>query len=361
MAADPLLKLLPPASFSPVLQAEWPRVRAQLLAWHAQQGRHALPWITTDPYGVWLSEVMLQQTQVSTGLVRYPAWLAQFPTIATLAAASVETVLIAWEGLGYYARARNLHRAAQQMVAEHGGAMPLERAARLALPGIGPSTASAIGAFAFGQPEAIFDGNVRRVWGRYLATALPEPLSHAARDRWLWSYAQAVMPTAPAEVRAWTQAIMDLGATVCTPKAPRCDRCPLAEGCRGRASGDPTAFPPVKARTAVQEWPLAWLWVRQGDRVAALERPTPGVWGGLWALPEGEPDQWPAVPAAQGTQVLSHRKVRWRIHPAPDLPANAIPAVTWLTRSEWEAKPWPRALRQWWTALTPTEQDAWWA
>lgn len=357
-SSDPWQKIYPPAAFAPEVQAQWPIIRFALLHWHEHQGRHGLPWITSDPYGIWLSEVMLQQTQVSTGLVRYPAWLAQFPTIETLAKASSDQVLAAWSGLGYYARARNLHAAVKKVWAEHAGEMPRARTDRLSLPGIGPSTASAIGAFAFGYREAIFDGNVRRVWARVLADRLPAPLTAAGLDRWLWSYAQAVLPTDVSEIKAWTQAIMDLGATVCTPKAPRCDQCPLVAQCEAFRIGQVTAFPPPKARPVVQRWDLPWAWVRDGDRVAAVERPAAGIWGGLWALPEltATPEN---PPAAAGRQMLSHRRVFWTLHPAG---ASVLEGQVfhWLTRSEWEAKPWPRGLREWWENLPSKDQDAWW-
>ena len=164
---DPWAKRWPESDLPSAERAFLPTLQQQLLAWQPRHGRHDLPWHTSDPYGVWVSEVMLQQTQVATGLYRYPAWMRQFPTVASLASASRDDVLVAWEGLGYYNRARNLHAAAQAIVAQHAGVFPEDRTDRLALPGVGPSTASAIGAFAFGKREAIFDGNVARVWSRW--------------------------------------------------------------------------------------------------------------------------------------------------------------------------------------------------
>lgn len=299
---------------------------------------------------------MLQQTQVSTVLRYFEPWLARFPTIKSLADAPEASVLQAWEGLGYYSRARNLHRAAQHMRDHHAGHMPADRSDRLALTGIGPSTASAIGAFAFGQREAIFDGNVRRVWGRWLADRLPEPLTHRQRDQWLWSFAQAVMPAASGASN-WTQAIMDLGATLCTPRHPRCPDCPLRATCRAHLSGEPERYPPAVARPKVENWELHWVWVIRADRVAAIQRPTPGIWGRLWALPEAAAP--PVAPAAHGRHALTHRRLRWDIHRSDQVPVGN--EVVWLTREEWEAQAQPVPLRRWWSGLSAVEKDRWWA
>jgi A/G-specific adenine glycosylase len=351
---DPLNRLRCVTDFAPPLANSWPDLREQLLAWHVHRGRHHLPWKTTDPYAVWLSEIMLQQTQVSTVLGYFEPWLTRFPTIIALADASEEAVLQAWEGLGYYSRARNLHRAAQQMRDQHEGQMPVHRADRLALPGVGPSTASAIGAFAFGQREAIFDGNVRRVWGRWLADRLPEPLTHRQRDQWLWSFAQAVMPEGHAA--AWTQAIMDLGATVCTPRRPKCELCPLAATCQARLSGEPERYPPAVARPKVENWDLHWVWVIHQGRLAAVQRPATGIWGRLWALPEVA--LAPVKPPAHGRHVLTHRRLKWDIHVLTQLPSEI--EVVWLDRATWEAQAQPVTLRRWWTGLSATEKEEWW-
>lgn len=358
-APDPLTRLWPASAFSEDLRAQWPQLRERLLAWHASHGRHDLPWSSSDPYVVWLSETMLQQTQVSTVRRYFGPWLARFPTLAALAAAPEDAVMKQWEGLGYYSRARRLRQAAQQMVAQHGGQVPEARADRLALPGVGPSTASAIGAFAFGAREAIFDGNVRRVWGRWAAARLPEPMTDRARDRWLWSFAQAVMPEAPNQAGPWTQAIMDLGATICTPKRSQCDRCPLAEHCDARRIGTPELFPPVAPRAAVQIWNLRWAWVvdEQG-RLAVVQRPAEGVWGRLWALPELSPEARPPAPLASGRHALTHRRVQWSIHPVSM--ANLPGSVTWMDRAEWEQQAWPQPLRRWWAALSPKDRDHLW-
>lgn len=354
-APDPLKKLWPPEAFSTDVQAQWPALRRALLDWHAHQGRHHLPWKSPDPYAIWLSEIMLQQTQVSTVLRYFGPWMNRFPTITALADAPEEAVLQNWEGLGYYSRARNLHRAAQQMRDRHQGHLPSARVDRLALPGVGPSTASALGAFAFGQREAIFDGNVRRVWGRWLATRLPEPLTHRQRDQWLWSFAQAVMP-APEHAAAWTQAIMDLGATVCTPRQPKCDQCPLAATCAARLSGSPELFPPAAPKPKVEAWALHWVWVIRNGQIATVQRPAAGIWGNLWALPETS--EAPPTPLAHGKHALTHRKLTWDIHRARDVPAD--PLIVWRDRAAWEAQAWPKPLRRWWQGLSEEARAEWW-
>ena len=202
-----------------------PDFAARLIAWHADHGRHDLPWQNThDPYRIWLSEIMLQQTQVDTVVPYYRRFLARCPDIATLAAADSGTVMALWSGLGYYARARNLHACAQRLVADHGGAFPATAEAIATLPGIGRSTAAAIAAFAFGERTAILDGNVKRVLCR--AFGIDGFPGQAAVERKLWALAEALLPHA--DVATYIQAQMDLGATLCTRGTPHCTRCPLA-------------------------------------------------------------------------------------------------------------------------------------
>ena len=349
---------MPEKAFASDVQTQWPSLRQQLLAWHRSHGRHGLPWHTQDPYAIWVSEVMLQQTQVSTGLVRYPAWMARFPTVQSLAAAPLDEILGAWEGLGYYARARNLHAAAQRILSEHGGVFPYLRADRLALPGVGPSTASAIGAFAFGEREAIFDGNVARVWSRWWGDrVLPE--TPAARQRFWWGLAQAATPSDPKDIRIWTQAIMDLGATVCTPRRPACPQCPWKESCRALALGDPEAWPLKGRRAPRSEWLLPWAWVVRDERVAVLQRPAGGVWPGLWSLPEIAMEEGAVL--ATGRHELSHRKVRWSLRRSPGSWVPDPPVgVTWewVTAEQLAALALPRPLRRWWDGLSETDRAA---
>ncbi|MGH8249567.1 MAG: A/G-specific adenine glycosylase, partial [Steroidobacteraceae bacterium] len=205
-----------------------------LLAWFEAHGRRNLPWQQDPtPYRVWVSEVMLQQTQVETVVPYFARFVARFPNVAALAAAAQDEVLALWSGLGYYARARNLHRAAQEVVKHHDGRLPESLEALMALPGIGRSTAGAILALAHGERHAILDGNAKRVLARVFVVRTPA--GSAATAARLWSLAEACTPAA--RVAEYTQAIMDLGATVCTRARPACDRCPLAHGCGARAQG----------------------------------------------------------------------------------------------------------------------------
>ena len=257
---------------------------ARVVAWQRVHGRHSLPWQQTrDPYRVWLSEIMLQQTQVSTVLGYYERFLNRFPTVAALAAAPQDEVLALWAGLGYYSRARNLHRCSQAVVAEHGGAFPSSSAALMTLPGIGRSTSAAIAAFCFGERVAILDGNVKRVLTRVLGFG--EDLAQSAHEKTLWRLADAVLPQGEG-IEAYTQGLMDLGATVCLQRNPTCEACPLASLCVAKAQGRPQDYPVKKRKLVRSQRAHALLWLEQGDQVWLVQRPQTGVWAGLWALPE---------------------------------------------------------------------------
>jgi A/G-specific adenine glycosylase len=251
--------------------------------WRLQFGRQGLPWQDTkDPYRVWLSEIMLQQTQVTTVLDYYARFLRRFPDLAALAAAPQDEVLALWSGLGYYSRARNLHRCAQAVQREHGGVFPSNSQALAQLPGIGRSTAAAIAAFCFGERVAILDGNVKRVLGRALGFA--GDLSMPAQERALWQRAQELVPEQGVE--HYTQGLMDLGATVCSVRKPACDRCPLAALCVARREGRTEAYPVKTRRLKRGTRAHAWLLLAQADRLWLVRRPERGVWAGLWSLPE---------------------------------------------------------------------------
>ena len=255
-----------------------------LLAWYDRHGRKDLPWKRgNDPYPVWLSEVMLQQTQVSTVIPYFETFLARFPTIQTLAAAKLDAVLHQWTGLGYYARARNLHKAAQAIVREHNGKFPRDLETVQGLPGIGRSTAGAILALAFNQRHAILDGNVKRVLARY--HAIDAPLTGRDMETRLWELAERHTPTA--RVADYTQAIMDLGATLCRRGQPECPRCPLARHCAAHRLGIAPQLPrpPVRAALPVKRIYMVLVRDRKG-RVLLQRRPPAGIWGGLWGLPE---------------------------------------------------------------------------
>ena len=269
-----------------------PDFAARLIAWHADHGRHDLPWQNThDPYRIWLSEIMLQQTQVDTVVPYYRRFLARCPDIATLAAADSGTVMALWSGLGYYARARNLHACAQRLVADHGGAFPATAEAIATLPGIGRSTAAAIAAFAFGERTAILDGNVKRVLCR--AFGIDGFPGQAAVERKLWALAEALLPHA--DVATYIQAQMDLGATLCTRGTPHCTRCPLATCCVAHATGRTAALPTPRPRKALPLRRITALVIRHRDAVLLLKRPPHGIWGGLLSLPELAPDTAPAA------------------------------------------------------------------
>ncbi len=264
-------------------------VAPALVAWHAAHGRHDLPWQhARTAYRVWVSEIMLQQTQVSTVIPYFERFMARFPSVKALAEAPLDEVLHLWTGLGYYARARNLHRAAILIRQAHGGHFPHEFAAVAALPGIGRSTAGAILALSGGARHAILDGNVKRVLARVFALD-GDPASKAATDL-LWDLAEACTPAEHVDV--YTQAIMDLGATLCARRRPACVLCPLASVCIARSTGREQELPARRHRAgrAARRRRLAWMLVAL-DRSGAVfleRRPDRGIWGGLWCLPEFE-------------------------------------------------------------------------
>jgi A/G-specific adenine glycosylase len=258
-------------------------IASRLLRWFDAHGRHALPWqADPTPYRVWISEVMLQQTQVETVKPYFERFVARFPDPASLAAAPADEVMRLWAGLGYYARARNLQRAAQQIVARNGGELPDSLQGLMDLPGIGRSTAGAILALASGRRHAILDGNAKRVLARVFLVKEP-PVSTAGLKH-LWQLAEACTPTN--RVAAYTQAIMDLGATVCTRAAPACDRCPLADGCAARATGRTVEIPAARRRAPRRLRTTHFVLVRASGKVLLERRPPLGIWGGLWAPPE---------------------------------------------------------------------------
>jgi A/G-specific adenine glycosylase len=334
-----------------------PALAPLVVHWQRQHGRHGLPWqAQRDAYGVWLSEVMLQQTQVSTVLDYYPRFLARFPDVQALAAAPQDDVLALWSGLGYYSRARNLHRCAQAVVADHGGLFPRSAAALAQLPGIGRSTAAAIAAFCFGERAAILDGNVKRVLTR--ALGFEGDLSVAAEERRLWAEAEAQLPWSDVDV--YTQGLMDLGATLCTLRKPDCERCPLAEVCAARAAHAPERYPVKTRRLKRSRRSHALLWLRHGARVFVVQRPQQGVWAGLWSLAEYDSGAtlealvagWPGL--GEWLPPVEHALTHfdWTLHPlAWVLPAHAapppgLPAGQWLTVPEALQRGLPAPIRR---------------
>lgn len=340
------------------------RFSAEVIAWQAEHGRHDLPWQKNrDPYRVWLSEIMLQQTQVSTVLAYFDRFTQRFPDVQSLAAASVDDVLALWSGLGYYSRARNLHRCAQTVVSQFGGQFPSTAAQLAELPGIGRSTAAAIAAFCFSERVAILDGNVKRVLSRVLA--FEGDLAQAAQERALWQQATDLLPQQG--IAGYTQGLMDLGATLCLIRQPQCPRCPVQAHCQARKNGEPMRYPIKTRKLKRSQREHHWLWLAHQGRVWLTQRPDKGVWAGLWSLPEfsdakqlqqllaawpGQSQQMPSF-----VHVLTH--VDWTLHPLRHvLPTRlgasalakvtqALPSGQWFTREQALALGVPAPLKKW--------------
>jgi A/G-specific adenine glycosylase len=334
-----------------------------VVAWQKKHGRHDLPWQNTqDPYAVWLSEIMLQQTQVVTVREYFARFMARFPTVAELAAAHQDEVLGLWSGLGYYSRARNMHRAAIDVVALHGGVFPRSSEALQTLPGIGRSTAAAVASLCFGEPIAILDGNVKRVLTRYLG--FKDDLASSRVEKELWAIAQTMLPQRDVThaMPFYTQGVMDLGATVCTPKKPQCTQCPLADACVAKAEGQPQAYP-VKTRklkrTSAQLWLLQAI-TRQGD-AWLTQRPQTGVWAGLYCLPVHESFHAlrAALPAKYQAQleegavfkhVLTHKDLHLHpvqlMLPSPAKLGASMGEGQWVAKEDWPALGLPAPIRK---------------
>ena len=255
--------------------------------WQKRSGRHQLPWQgTRDPYRIWLSEIMLQQTQVATVIGYYQRFLERFPTLQALAQAPQDEVMPYWAGLGYYARARNLHRCAQEICLNWSGRFPGSAAEITTLPGIGRSTAAAIAAFAYGERSPIMDGNVKRVFARHLG--IFGATSERATEQTLWRRAEAVLAAAAPtlDMAAYTQGLMDLGSAVCVRGKPACALCPLQDSCYAHAEGRQAELPSPKPRKEKPERSCAMLVLACRGAVLLERRPPSGIWGGLWSLPE---------------------------------------------------------------------------
>jgi A/G-specific adenine glycosylase len=339
---------------------------------HFRSVRRDLPWRRSrDPYAIWVSEIMLQQTRVAAVVPYFERWMARFPTIAALAEAPLDDVLAAWAGLGYYSRARNLHRCARQVVASHGGALPASAAALRGLPGIGPYTAGAIASIAFDQQEPLVDGNVARVLARVYA--IDDDIKSPAAGRVLWRLAAQMVPAgAPGD---FNQGLMELGATVCTPLSPACLLCPLATLCRARAQGREHELPRMPARKRPHELPLIdarALWIERRGKLLLARRTPEGLYGGLWELPQidagpepspepdidASPDAGPGherdplaailatpvrlhgrAPVAEHCQTLTHRRLRIRVF-AASLADGAHPRLAESSAERYERLIW---------------------
>ena len=336
---------------------------ARLLAWFDVHGRHDLPWQhPRTPYRVWISEIMLQQTQVQTVVGYFERFMARFPELAALAAASEDDVLALWSGLGYYSRARNLHRAARLCIDRHGGALPATLEALSALPGIGRSTAAAILAQAHGQRHAILDGNVKRVLARLIAE--PEWPGKPAAARRLWAEAESRLPDGDgpnARLADYTQALMDFGATLCTPRRPRCTDCPMRSDCRAFGAGLVDALPARKPAKPLPTRRSHLLVLRDAQRRVLLQRREgKGVWQGLWSVPEA-PDEASARALAaalgvdEGTALptFSHVFTHYRLDARPTLHAAGDAACArasgdgarWVASGDYDSLGLPRPIR----------------
>ena len=271
------------------------RIAPRLIAWQRVHGRHGLPWQQTkDPYRVWLSEIMLQQTQVAAVIDYYARFLKVFPTVKKLAQASSPEVMAQWAGLGYYARARNLHACARRVVTEWNGIFPSTAQELVTLPGIGPSTAAAIAAFCFGERAAILDGNVKRVFARH-AGIEGDPSTRVVEQQ-LWAMAREQLPSAracnedPDAMGSYTQGLMDLGATLCTRSRPRCQECPIRSDCVAYKEGRTEELPTARARKTLPERSVTVMIAYRPGHILLEQRPATGIWGGLWSLPEFSTD-----------------------------------------------------------------------
>nr|WP_255676066.1 A/G-specific adenine glycosylase [Pusillimonas sp. MFBS29] len=332
-------------------------------SWQKTQGRQHLPWQgTRDPYRIWLSEIMLQQTQVSTVIAYYQRFLARFPDIRSLAQASQDEVMPYWAGLGYYARARNLHRCAQAVCTDWGGQFPDNSRDIITLPGIGRSTAAAIAAFAHQERSPIMDGNVKRVFTRYFG--IEGVTSERATEQLLWHTADEVLSAAPQDLdmTAYTQGLMDLGSQCCTRSRPACERCPLQQSCYARLHDRQNELPTPKKKKPSPERYCSMLVVNMAGHILLEQQPSPGIWGGLWSLPRFDSGddllsachKWgtPDMPA-QKMAGLSHVFTHFRLHIEPwylssDTPriAEPLPNQRWVALDELHKAALPAPVRK---------------
>lgn len=341
------------------------RLAVRIVNWQRLHGRNSLPWQNTrDPYRVWLSEIMLQQTQVSTVIDYYQRFLDRFPTVTDLAYADLDEVLSLWAGLGYYARARNLHACAQAVVRDWHGAFPSSAADLQTLPGIGASTAAAIAAFCYGERSAILDGNVKRVLTRYFA--IDADISQNATTRMLWEIAQREVPSLqhterePDAMARYTQGLMDLGATVCVKSKPACSSCPLQAACAAFKLGEPARFPVKRQKKRdkrIEDIDL--LWATADGHVLLEKRPASGVWGGLWCLPAradltdliDQINLGAPMPMASFAHELTHFRMvitPWRLSLASEL--DELPTfgaeLRWVPMTDLDRYGLPKPVRQ---------------
>ena len=282
------------------------RIAPEILAWY-HQNKRSLPWRDhPDPYAVWVSEIMLQQTRVDTVIPYFERWLAKFPTIPSLAAADEQDVLNLWEGLGYYSRARNLHKAAKVLAADYGGKLPQTAAALQKLPGIGRYTAAAVASMAFGMDAAALDGNIRRVYARIFNVA--EPLGSTQAEKVFWDLVGRHLPHG--EAGDYNQALMDLGSAICTPRNPRCEDCPVQMHCEAYQLDIQDMRPVPKVKKKVPHYIHAAAVIVQEGRVLLAQRPSDGLLGGMWEFPNGRVEGNPAEGLASSVEEGYQLKVK---------------------------------------------------
>lgn len=281
-------------------------ISRKLLDWY-EQNKRSLPWRDhPDPYHIWVSEIMAQQTRLETVIPYYQRWLQRFPDIRSLAQADQNEVLHLWEGLGYYSRARNLHAAAQQVLEKYDGRLPSNLEQLIALPGIGRYTAGAITSLAFGQDQPLVDGNVKRVLSRIYN--LQEAVDTGAGEKQVWALARQLLP--PGRAADFNQALMDLGAMVCLPRNPRCDVCPLADDCQANQLGLQEELPHRKPKVEVPHHTVTGAVIRQGDRVLIAQRPADGLLGGMWEFPGGKQEDGESLPACLQREIMEELGVK---------------------------------------------------
>lgn len=319
---------------------------SRIIAWQRQHGRHTLPWqASRDPYRIWLSEIMLQQTQVASVIPYFQRFIEHFPDLQSLASATQDAVLAQWSGLGYYTRARNLHRAAQYINENHAGTFPQDVEDIQSLPGIGRSTAAAIAALAFGQTRAILDGNVKRVLARHAGIS-GWPGEKVIEDR-LWALAEARLPTR--NIEAYTQGMMDLGASVCTRTRPACSTCPVAHDCVGLQQNLIDKLPTPRPKKLLPEKQIRMLLLMNQQQILLQRRPPSGIWGGLWSFPELEVEADPLlhcrthfgfrVGETVSLPVLQHSFTHFKLHIHPMIARiSSRSGLTQNPKHRWLAK-----------------------
>jgi A/G-specific adenine glycosylase len=346
------------------LRRPGPTFADRVVDWQARDGRNDFPWQNTrDPYRVWLSEIMLQQTQVVTVLGYFARFVERFPDVFSLSEATLDDVMGLWSGLGYYSRARNLHRCAIDVVRIHGGVFPQTAKLLETLPGIGRSTAAAIASLCFGERVAILDANVKRVVAR--VTGFEADIAQAANLRALWEAANALLPSeqsAPTAMPRYTQGMMDLGAMVCLPRRPDCENCPVRSDCAAARAGEPQRYP-VRTRTLKRSSQSVWLLLARTDDgcVWLSRRPDPGVWAGLYCLPLFDSEhalhqsisaglQNQLHPLSGFTHVLTHKDLHlhpWRLEVSTrTLVMTQGDQGKWVSADAWPALGLPAPIRK---------------